>query len=73
MQGIDQRLAMLERVAPVASTRNSPANTARAKLSALVLEHGGRLDGESLAEATARVLGITSSEVLSQLKERAGT
>ena len=71
MSNFSNRLTRIEqsRLAVVASF--PAAGGAREKLAALVQEHGGRLPEESLAMATARVLGIPTSELMAHLRERA--
>lgn len=66
----ETRLARIEKSRPVVRMLSDPGQ-AREKLAALVHEHGGRLPGESLAAATARVLGIPTSDLMTHLRERA--
>ncbi len=69
-RSFEARLARIEKSRPVIRMLPDPGQ-ARGKLAALVETAGGRLPGESLAMATARVLGIPERELMNHLRERA--
>ncbi|MBB2821299.1 UNVERIFIED_ORG: hypothetical protein GGD59_004571 [Rhizobium esperanzae] len=64
----DSRLGRLEKYAP---TANSDKLNPFPMVQAFVDDNGGRFDGESWADATARLLGVTSGDLLGYLKARA--
>lgn len=64
----DARLSKLEKYAPVVA--NDDRTNPFPMLQAFVEDNGGRLDGESWADATARLLGMTSADLLAYLKAR---
>lgn len=66
----EARIARIERYCHVVRMPTNPGQ-ARQKLAALVESAGGQLPGEPLAQATARVLGISTRELIDTLNERA--
>lgn len=74
MSELRRRLTRIEQVLTINTHRYRPqpnGGAAREKLVALVRGEGGQLPGESLAAATARVLGIPERELMNHLRERA--
>lgn len=70
MRSQEARLRNLEQsLAQLRPSRD--AGAAREKLAAQVRTAGGSQAGESLADATARILGLTSGELMATLRERA--
>lgn len=67
----EARLVRIEKSRPLAAASLPSPDRAREKLAALVETAGGQLPGESLAAATARVLGIPTSELMAHLRDRA--
>ncbi|MCC2612637.1 hypothetical protein [Neorhizobium petrolearium] len=67
--GFDTRLSRLEKYAPVVANddRTSPFPMIRA----FVDDNGGRRESESYANATARLLGLSSADLMAYLKDRA--
>ena len=76
MSELRRRLARIEQVVTSNEHRYRPqpqAGAAREKLVALVVGSGGPLPGESLAQATARILGVSTRELVDHLRERAAS
>lgn len=65
----DTRLARLEKYAPVVA--NDDRTNPGAMLQAFVDDNGGRIDNESWAGATARLLDMPYSEFMNYLRDRA--
>ncbi|QIO57314.1 hypothetical protein [Rhizobium leguminosarum] len=65
----DTRLAKLEKYAPAVA--NIDRLNPFPMVQAFVDDNGSRLDNESYANAAARLLGITSADLIAYLKERA--
>lgn len=70
MTSFSARLSRIEKAKPIVATFKD-AGDARKKLAALVDQHGGQQPGESPAQATARVLGISTRQLLAELQEKA--
>jgi hypothetical protein len=65
----DARLARIEKYAPVVA--NGDRLSPFPMIQAFVDDNGGRLGGESYAEATARLLEISPRNLLAYLEARA--
>ena len=65
----DRRLVKLEKYAPVVANQDSVSPLPM--IETFFADHSGRLDGESWAMATARLLDITLGELTAYLRARA--
>lgn len=64
------RMSAIERKVPLVK-RAATAASPLPKVIAFVGANGGRLPSESWAEATARLCGITTGQLMTKLRERA--
>lgn len=68
-RNMNDRLAKLEKYAPIVA--NDDSVSPLPMMQAFVENHGGRRESESWANATARILEISSAELMRHLSARA--
>lgn len=69
-RSFDARLSKLEQTSP--ELYHDQVESCAPMLQALVDQNGGRLDGESYASATARLMDMAPQEFIAVLRSRAG-